>query len=212
MRLERQVVILAHQQVGMPDRAELAGPAAIGDDPLLRAVIEMDQELRQEPGGCAVESACPLGVEADEPAVPAVGDHGADDVVTLAQQAGHVVGLVQNALSVVGPVQGEDRIADPAARSASPRTGPGQSYTAGPGLPAWPRRIPAQVRARELSALVTRPTGSCSAGSMNGSRILPSPIQDARQPVTGSSSTSNDAGSLQEETASASSHIRTFQV
>ncbi len=54
--------------------------------------------------------------------------------------------------------------------------------------------------------------GPAWAGGLNSSRIGPSPIQLARQPSAGSSSTSNRAGSLHFDATWFSSQTRTCQV
>jgi len=81
----REIVALAHEQVGVPDRAEPRLPAAVGDYPLVNAVAGADHELGQELRGGAVVRAGPLGVEAHEPAVPPVGEQRAEHVLALAQ-------------------------------------------------------------------------------------------------------------------------------
>ncbi len=66
VRFEGQVLPLAHQQVGVPDRGEPGPPAAVGDDLLDAAVSELEDQLGQELRRGPVVCARPLGVEPDE--------------------------------------------------------------------------------------------------------------------------------------------------
>jgi hypothetical protein len=99
-------VPLAHDQVGVPDGGERGLPVLVGDHPLAGPVGEADDQLGQQFRGLAVVRAGPLGVEAEEARVPAVGQQRAEHVLAFVDQAGHVVGLVRDPPRVVGPAWG----------------------------------------------------------------------------------------------------------
>src|SRR6185437_3006501 len=60
----------------------------------------------------AVVRSRPLGIKADEPGVPAVGNNCPEHVLSLAEQLGHVIGLVKNSFVVVSPAGWESCVAD----------------------------------------------------------------------------------------------------
>ena len=104
------VVHLAHQEVGLEDRAGRGSPRWAGDDVGRGAVGELEVEQGAEPRLLAVMIA--LLAEADVAAVPAVGQDRAQGVVAGADLIGDVEGSLVDSLGVVGPAGVEIIVAD----------------------------------------------------------------------------------------------------
>ena len=104
------VVRLAHQEVGLEDRAGGGLPVGAGGDVVGRAVGVLEVQHGPEPRVLAVMVA--LLAEADVAAVPAVGQDRSQGVGARLHAAGHVVGAVIDALGVVGPAGVEVIVAD----------------------------------------------------------------------------------------------------
>jgi hypothetical protein len=107
------VDVLAHEQVGDPDRAGLLGPARVSGHNLTGAVGEVDHELGEKRRGVAVVMGGLAWVKADIAAPPAVGYHRREDVAALAHHAGDVVRLVLQPAVILRPTRRQLGIADP---------------------------------------------------------------------------------------------------
>src|SRR5215218_923099 len=79
------VVGLAHEEVGVEDRARRASPQAFGREALCRAVLILDVELREKLRARAVVGTPVFGVETDESCEPTVAENGAEGVGAISQ-------------------------------------------------------------------------------------------------------------------------------
>ena len=106
------VVVLAVQQVGVPDRPGPRAPAVVAGQDLQRPVRVLDVQLAQQLGVGAVVGAGAFEVEADEARVPPVAQDRRQRVGALAEQLRHVVRGVLDPPAVVGPAGRQHGVAD----------------------------------------------------------------------------------------------------
>ena len=104
------VEVFAHQHIGILNRAGRALPRGIGRNELMRAVPELDIELRAKCGHRSVEVAAAR--KTDVAGIPAIAHQSADGVGACFELARHIIGLVLDAASVVRPTGRQNFVAD----------------------------------------------------------------------------------------------------
>ena len=108
---QTRVIVLAHVNVGHPDRPGGSAPLRIAAHDLAAPVGVGDLQLQQQPRLLAVQVA--LGAQAHVPAVPSVAELRAQRIVALAHQRCHVVRLVLDDGFIAGPARRQHGVAHP---------------------------------------------------------------------------------------------------
>ncbi len=103
------VVGLAHEHVGLKERAVGSFPGAVGGDGLPGAVVELKLELRESE---SLRTVAMRTAKANIPAIPTVAQDDAQGILTPAQQASNVIAVVLHAFVVVSPARVENILAD----------------------------------------------------------------------------------------------------